>query len=106
MSSPSMRQALSSRDTNLGGAGGVRHAVRPAATAIVKPVMTGITINWYHQEVEEAGAAMNIPWTTTLARVPALPMKLWAKQAYWPESCALRLSRMSVHVPERSAKMM
>lgn len=31
MSSPLMRQALSSRDTNLGGAARVRQAVRPAA---------------------------------------------------------------------------
>lgn len=56
MSSPSMRQALSSRDTNRGGAGGVGRAVRPAARMIVKTVVkvVGIIVNWCNQEVEEA----------------------------------------------------
>lgn len=54
MSSPLMRQALSSRDTNLGGAGGVRRAVRPAAINNYKNSceIAVITGNWF--EVEEA----------------------------------------------------
>lgn len=117
MSSPLMRQALSSRDTNLGGAGGVRRAVRPAAMNNYKNSceIAVITGNWFEVEEAEEEAEENsscvrasiiLPCTTTLASVPALPMKLLAKQVYCPESPALRLSRMRVHVPEESAKMM
>lgn len=87
MSSPLMRQALSSRDTNLGGAGGVRRAVRTAAMNNYKNSceIAVITGNWFELEEaeEEVGqntnclrASIILPCTTTLASVPALPMKL------------------------------
>lgn len=91
MSSPLMRQALSSRDMNLGGAGGVQPAVRLAAMNNCKNSceIAVITGNWFEveeaeEEVEEEveqnssclRASIILPCTTTLASVPALPMKL------------------------------
>lgn len=64
------------------------------------------SINTSLQQQNTEDAFLDVPCTTTLAKVPALPMKLLAQQAYCPESSAVRLSRMRLQVPDRSAVMM